>query len=142
MAAVLLVGVTLVYLSFERVSLITRTAANSFIEKVAQLGVDHVDERARSVESRLEAMHAGGLTALVGREEELELLLRLWKKANIGEGQVVLLSGEAGIGKSRLSAALIDALTAEPHCGCEFLFARCTSIPCEGRASDPDRRSA
>jgi class 3 adenylate cyclase len=48
-------------------------------------------------ESRFEALHAGGLTALVGREEEIELLLRRWAKAKGGEGQVVLLSGEAGI---------------------------------------------
>jgi predicted ATPase len=47
-------------------------------------------------------MHPGGMTALVGREEELELLLRRWTRARTGEGQVVLLSGEAGIGKSRL----------------------------------------
>ena len=60
-------------------------------------------------------MHAGGLTALVGREEELELLLRRWARAKAGEGQVVLLSGEAGIGKSRLSAALMEEITAEPH---------------------------
>jgi class 3 adenylate cyclase len=71
--------------------------------------------RASSVESRFEAMHAGGLTALVGREEELELLLRRWARAKTGEGQVVLLSGEAGIGKSRLSAALMEGLAAEPH---------------------------
>jgi class 3 adenylate cyclase len=71
--------------------------------------------RASSVESRFEAMHPSGLTALVGREEELELLLRCWARAKTGEGQVVLLSGEAGIGKSRLSAALMEALTAEPH---------------------------
>src|SRR3974390_3708932 len=71
--------------------------------------------RASSVESRFEAMHAGGLTALVGREEELELLLRRWAKAKTGEGQVVLLSGEAGIGKSRLSAALVERLAVEPH---------------------------
>ena len=58
--------------------------------------------RAASVESRFEALHATGLTALVGREEELEILLRRWSKAKTGEGQVVLLSGEAGIGKSRL----------------------------------------
>src|ERR1700746_951876 len=45
-------------------------------------------------------MRAGVLTALVGREEELELLLRRWAKAKTGEGQVVLLSGEAGIGKA------------------------------------------
>ena len=62
--------------------------------------------RPASVESRFEALHAGGLTELVGREEELELLLRRWTKAKTGEGQVVLLSGEAGIGKSRLTAAL------------------------------------
>jgi predicted ATPase/class 3 adenylate cyclase len=71
--------------------------------------------RASSVESRFEAMHPGGLTALVGREEELDLLMRRWSKAKIGEGQVVLLSGEAGIGKSRLSAALMEGLAAEPH---------------------------
>ena len=52
--------------------------------------------RASSVEGRFEAFHASGLTELVGREEELELLLRRWSKAKTGEGQVVLLSGEAG----------------------------------------------
>jgi class 3 adenylate cyclase len=57
--------------------------------------------RPSTVESRFEALHATGLTALVGRVEELELLLRRWSKAKTGEGQVVLLSGEAGIGKSR-----------------------------------------
>jgi class 3 adenylate cyclase/predicted ATPase len=67
------------------------------------------------VESRFEALHAGGLTELVGREEELELLLRRWSKAKTGEGQLVLLSGEAGIGKSRLTAALLERLVAEPH---------------------------
>ena len=71
--------------------------------------------RPSSVESRFEAMHASGLTELVGREEELELLLRRWSKAKTGEGQVVLLSGEAGIGKSRLTAALLERLAAEPH---------------------------
>ena len=71
--------------------------------------------RASSVESRFEALHASGLTALVGREEELELLLRRWSKVKAGEGQVVLLSGEAGIGKSRLTAALLERLTSEPH---------------------------
>jgi class 3 adenylate cyclase len=71
--------------------------------------------RPASVEGRFEAMHASGLTDLVGREEELDLLLRRWSKAKSGEGQVVLLSGEAGIGKSRLTAALLDHLAAEPH---------------------------
>ncbi len=71
--------------------------------------------RPASVESRFEAFHASGLTDLVGREEELELLLRRWSKAKTGEGQVVLLSGEAGIGKSRLTAALMERLATEPH---------------------------
>jgi class 3 adenylate cyclase len=71
--------------------------------------------RASSVESRFEALHARGLTALVGREEELELLLRRWFRAKTSEGQVVLLSGEAGIGKSRLTVALLERLTSEPH---------------------------
>src|ERR1700723_1880095 len=71
--------------------------------------------RASSAEGRFEAMHTTGLTALVGREEELELLLRLWSRAKTGEGQVVLLSGEAGIGKSRLTAALLERLAPEPH---------------------------
>ena len=71
--------------------------------------------RASAVESRFEALHATNLTALVGREEELELLLRRWSKAKTGEGQVVLLSGEAGIGKSRLTAALLENVASEPH---------------------------
>jgi class 3 adenylate cyclase/tetratricopeptide (TPR) repeat protein len=71
--------------------------------------------RPSSVESRFDAMHASGLTELIGREEELELLLRRWSKANAGEGQVVLLSGEPGIGKSRLTAALMERLSTEPY---------------------------
>ena len=71
--------------------------------------------RASSAEGRFEAMHGSGLTDLVGREEELELLLRRWSRAKSGEGQVVLLSGEAGIGKSRLTAALLERLATEPH---------------------------
>jgi class 3 adenylate cyclase/predicted ATPase len=71
--------------------------------------------RPSSVESRFEAMHASGVIELVGREEELEILQRRWSKAKAGEGQVVLLSGEPGIGKSRLTAALLDRIAAEPH---------------------------
>jgi class 3 adenylate cyclase/tetratricopeptide (TPR) repeat protein len=71
--------------------------------------------RASSVEGRFEAMHASGLTDLVGRDEESELLLRRWSKAKTGEGQVVLLSGEAGLGKSRLTVGLLESLATEPH---------------------------
>ena len=71
--------------------------------------------RPSAVESRFEALHATGLTALVGRQEETELLLRRWTRAEAGEGQVVLLSGEPGIGKSRLTAALIARLAGESH---------------------------
>ena len=71
--------------------------------------------RPASVESRFEAFHAAGLTELVGRDEELELLLRRWSRGKSSEGQVVLLSGEAGIGKSRLTAALLERLSTEPH---------------------------
>ncbi len=71
--------------------------------------------RASSAEGRFEALHATGLTALVGREEELDLLLRRWSRAKTGEGQVVLLTGEGGIGKSRLTAALLEHLATELH---------------------------
>src|SRR6516165_9523099 len=71
--------------------------------------------QASSVASRFEALHPTGLTALVGREEEFESLRRRWLKATDGEGQVVLLSGEAGIGKSRLTTAFVKLLAGEPH---------------------------
>ena len=77
--------------------------------------------RASTVESRFEALHPSGLTALVGREEETELLLRRWSRAKSGEGQVVLLSGEAGVGKSRLTAALLESLAPEPHTRLRYL---------------------
>ena len=77
--------------------------------------------RASTVESRFEALHPSGLTALVGRTEETELLLRRWSRAKSGEGQVVLLSGEAGVGKSRLTAALLESLGPEPHTRLRYL---------------------
>ncbi len=71
--------------------------------------------RPASVESRFDALHTTGLTELVGREEELEILLRRWSKAKRREGQVVLLSGEPGIGKSRLTAALMERIPPERY---------------------------
>jgi len=65
--------------------------------------------------SRLEVAHARGLTPLVGRESEVTLLLERWEQAKAGHGQVVLLSGEAGIGKSRLVQVLKDHVAHEPH---------------------------
>ncbi len=67
------------------------------------------------VESRFEARRAGALTPFVGREEEIELLLRRWDQAKLGEGRVVLLSGEPGIGKSRIAESLSARLAGEPH---------------------------
>jgi class 3 adenylate cyclase/predicted ATPase len=71
--------------------------------------------REGTAESRFEALHAAALTPLVGREEELELLGRRWRRAQTGTGQVVLLAGEPGIGKSRLVAALQERIEGEPH---------------------------
>ncbi len=71
-------------------------------------------ERALAVESRFDAARgSNALTPLVGREEEVDLLLRRWSQANDGEGQVVLLSGEPGIGKSRILRALRERLEAK-----------------------------
>ena len=67
------------------------------------------------IESRFEALHSVQLTPLVGREQEIQLLLRRWQRAKSGSGQVVLLSGEPGIGKSRITSALLDKIQTEPH---------------------------
>ena len=66
--------------------------------------------RPSAVESRFEALHSTGLIQLVGREEEIDLLMRRWERAKSGEGQVVLLSGEAGIGKSTIDGSTAGAL--------------------------------
>src|SRR5262245_15948615 len=74
------------------------------------------------VRSRFHARATRGLTPFVGREHERQLLSERWQRAREGEGQVVLITGEPGIGKSRLVQALCDELAAEPH----------TRIECQG----------
>jgi class 3 adenylate cyclase/tetratricopeptide (TPR) repeat protein len=75
--------------------------------------------RASSVESRFEALRTA-TTPLVGREEEIELLMRRWTQAKAGDGCVVLISGEPGIGKSRLAEAMEKRLGTEPHTRVRF----------------------
>jgi DNA-binding winged helix-turn-helix (wHTH) protein/predicted ATPase len=70
---------------------------------------------ARVGESRFEALRGPALSPLIGRDEEIDLLLRRWRRAKTGDGQVVLIAGEPGIGKSRLTAELEFRLDAEPH---------------------------
>ena len=66
--------------------------------------------------SRFQALRGGALAPLVGRQEEMELLARRWDQAKTGEGRVVLLSGEPGIGKSRIAETLLASLVGrEPH---------------------------
>jgi predicted ATPase/class 3 adenylate cyclase len=67
-----------------------------------------------AAENRFEALRAS-TTPLFGRSEEVELLLRRWEQAKRGEGAVVLLSGEPGIGKSRITETLLERLSREPH---------------------------
>src|SRR5262249_58582616 len=67
------------------------------------------------VQHRLDIVSTRGLTPLVGRESAVTLLLERWEQAKAGHGQVILLSGEAGIGKSRLVQVLKDHVANEPH---------------------------
>jgi hypothetical protein len=71
--------------------------------------------RHSGAQSRLDVESTRGLTPLVGREQEVGLLLERWHWVKEGQGQVVLLSGDAGIGKSRLVQVLKDHVTSEPH---------------------------
>jgi DNA-binding winged helix-turn-helix (wHTH) protein/predicted ATPase len=70
-----------------------------------------------SVGSRFEALRPDSLTSLVGRDDEIDLLLRRWERAKAGDGQVVLISGEPGLGKSRIVAAFEERIQAGPRCG-------------------------
>ena len=74
--------------------------------------------RERTIDEPLRGAARGSLTPLVGRDEELALLMRRWEQIKDGEGRVVLLAGEAGIGKSRLSAALEERLKANRMPAC------------------------
>ncbi len=75
--------------------------------------------RPSSVESRFEALRTA-TTPLVGREEEVDLLLRRWEQAKHGDGGVVLISGEPGIGKSRIAQTIVERLGGEPHTRLRF----------------------
>ena len=67
------------------------------------------------IQSRLDVLTIRGLTPLVGREQEVGVLVERWEQVKHGQGQVVILSGEAGIGKSRLVQVLKEHLADEPH---------------------------
>ena len=69
---------------------------------------------ASAVESRFEALRTA-TTPLVGRDEEIDLLMRRWEQAKAGDGQVVLISGEPGIGKSRIAQSVVERLSGERH---------------------------
>jgi class 3 adenylate cyclase/tetratricopeptide (TPR) repeat protein len=69
----------------------------------------------RPAESRFEAWRSGRPPPMVGRDQELALVLERWRQAVAGEGQAVLLVGEAGIGKSRLVRAALDAVAGHEH---------------------------
>jgi len=68
-----------------------------------------------TVPSRFDALRGPQLTRLVGRDEEIDLLLRRWERAKAGDSQIILISGEAGIGKSRITVAFEERLKDEPY---------------------------
>jgi class 3 adenylate cyclase len=86
--------------------------------------------RPSTVESRFEALRTA-TTPLVGREEEIALLLQRWAQAKAGEGCVVLIAGEAGIGKSRIAQAMLERLAEEPHTRLRYF---CSAAPSGQRA--------
>lgn len=74
-----------------------------------------VVHREAANESRFAARQSGALTPIVGREHETEVIMERWTRAKDGQGQMVVVSGEAGIGKSRITRAVIDTIASEPH---------------------------
>jgi hypothetical protein len=88
------------------------------------------------VESRFEAQHQSGTSPLLGRREELDLLLRRWEEAKRGKGRVVLLTGEPGIGKSRMASTLREQLRSDPHIPLSYF---CSPLH-HHRPSHPRRR--
>lgn len=76
--------------------------------------------RERSLESRFQAQQVGAVLPLVGRDSELAQIMARWRLARGGEGQMILLTGEAGIGKSRLMRAVEDSLQADSHLGIRY----------------------
>ena len=88
-----------------------RHEVKGIAEPVAAWAVEGVSDS----ESRFEAVRMADLTDLIDREDELDFLLERQRLAWRGEGQIVLISGEPGIGKSRLAAALADHIAGEPH---------------------------
>ena len=93
--------------------------------------------RTSAVESRFEALRGSALTPLVGRNEELDQLLRRWSGARAGDGQVVLVTGEPGIGKSRLCAELEQSASMRKRISADAISARLiTGIACWLRSSN------
>jgi class 3 adenylate cyclase/predicted ATPase/predicted transcriptional regulator len=92
----------------------TSLGARTFKGFETPLAVWRVDAP-RPIESRFEATRTRSLTPFIGRDEEIAILERRWQRAWRGEGQVVLLSGEAGIGKSRIVSAFRERVGAQSH---------------------------
>ena len=91
---------------------------------LAIAGMDHPVQvwrvlGASSLGSRFEALRAAS-TPLIGREEEIALLMRRWQQAKAGDGSVVLIVGEPGIGKSRIAQTILEQLANEPHTRLRF----------------------
>src|SRR5215471_7380751 len=100
-----------------RASGATSTASRSWrpcLAKVRKSDAGWQVLRLNIVASRFEALHGSSLTRLVGRDEEIDLLLRRWARIKTGDGQVVLISGEPGIGKSRIATELEQRLARSP----------------------------